>query len=96
MSSQNFQVALLASQGLNIRERDLLIEKLTGQAAEQAPERLLRRAEVARRLSCSLRLVDLLAVKGTLTRVKLLQPAARATVSRKSSRGTVGRQRRHP
>ena len=69
--STNFQLAKLAIQGLNQRDRAALLRDLTGQSAEPPPERLLRRAAVAARLSCSLRLVDLLAVKGTLTRVKL-------------------------
>ena len=71
MSAQNMQLAKLAIQGLSQRDRSALLRDLTGQAAEAPAERLLRRAEVARRLACSLRLIDLLAARGQLTRIKL-------------------------
>lgn len=71
MNTAPVQMARLALQNLSPRERGFLIKEWTGAAAAPTPERLLRRAEVARRLSCSLRLVDLLAARGTLTRVRL-------------------------
>jgi hypothetical protein len=39
--------------------------------ASDAPPRLLRRADVARRLACCLRVVDRLAADGKLKRIKL-------------------------
>lgn len=71
MNSQNLEIARLALRGLAAKDRATLVRELTGQPTETLPERLLRRAEVARRLSCSLRLIDLLASRGTLTRVRL-------------------------
>lgn len=71
MSAANIEIARLAIRGLSAKDRAALLRDLTAQTAEQPPERLLRRAEVARRLSCSLRLVDLLAARGQLTRIKL-------------------------
>ncbi len=71
MNSPNVEIARLALRGLPARDRAALLRELTGQPTETLPERLLRRAEVARRLSCSLRLVDLLAARGTLTRIRL-------------------------
>ena len=71
MSAANIEIARLAIRGLSAKDRSALLRDLTGQAAEAPAERLLRRAEVAARLSCSLRLVDLLAARGQLTRIKL-------------------------
>ncbi len=65
------QVADMALQVLPAHDRDPIIQRYTGAAAAPTPERLLRRAQVADRLSCSLRLVDLLAARGALSRVRL-------------------------
>lgn len=71
MNSPNIEIARLALRGLAPKDRAALLCEISGQAAESQPERLLRRMEVARRLSCSLRLVDLLAHNGALQRIKL-------------------------
>ncbi len=71
MSAQHLELAKMAVRSLSERDRASLLKELTGQTPEPQPERLLRRGEVAARLSCSVRLVDLLARQGSLTRVKL-------------------------
>jgi len=70
MSAANLQLAEMAIGNLSAKDRQSLLRKYQ-QAPEAPPERLLRRAEVARRLSSSLRLVDLLAARGALTRIRL-------------------------
>ena len=70
MSAQHLQLARLAMHALSASDRNALLREYQ-QAPEAPPERLLRRAEVAHRLSSSLRLVDLLAARGALTRIRL-------------------------
>ncbi len=68
--TQNWSMAEMAYNSLSSREKvDFLREKLGNE--RKAPEKILRRAEVADRLSISLRTVDSLAEQGILTKVKL-------------------------
>lgn len=69
--SANIQLARLALAGLPMSNRLALLHEMTGQAAQPQPEQVLRRGECARRLACSLGLIDLLARQGKLQRVRL-------------------------
>lgn len=65
--------AILQTDGtLDEQARSRLIKALTAPpTAEPLGDRILRRAEVARRLSCSHRAVDRLAVQGALPKIRL-------------------------
>ncbi len=71
MSAQHMELAKMAFRSLSEKDRTSLLKELAGTTPEPQPARLVRRGEVARRLSCSVRLVDLLARSGSLTRVRL-------------------------
>lgn len=76
-TTQIFKSALAADPSVSVGERNRLLKLLRdAPEAEKTPTatpevRLLRRAEVARRLSVSLRAVDVYAAQGILQRVHL-------------------------
>lgn len=76
-TTQIIRSALHADPSLNPRDRTqilaLLREKPNGTNPKPAnePPRLIRRAEAARRLACSLRLIDRLAATGVLPKRRL-------------------------
>ena len=71
MSTQ-LDLAKMAIAGLSKKDRMLLLSELQpGAGTAVSEQRIIRRKEAARRLSCSLRLIDKLSRQGILQRVKL-------------------------
>ena len=71
MSTQ-LDLAKMAIAGLSKKDRMLLLSELQpGAGTVVSEQRIIRRKEAARRLSCSVRLIDRLARQGILQRVKL-------------------------
>lgn len=71
MSAANLQLARLAVDGLSAQDRTEFLRAYTNQPAEVRPDRIVRRAECARRLGVTPRTIDNLARTGALKRVRL-------------------------
>jgi hypothetical protein len=77
-TSDALKAVLRADPSLNVADRNRLLALLRGcqrqtpvETSAERTERIVRRAEAARRLSCSLRTVDKLAASGVLAKRKL-------------------------
>jgi len=71
MSAANLQLARLAVDGLSAPDRAEFIRAYTKQSEEVRPDRILRRAECARRMAVTPRTIDNLARTGALKRIRL-------------------------
>lgn len=67
----SYEVAKLAINGLSVRDRQALLHELSGQTMVLQPDRILRRAQVAKQFNVSLGAVDLWGKQGILKRIKL-------------------------
>lgn len=70
-TGNSYEVAKLAISGLSVRDRQALLRELTDQPVDLQPDRILRRAQVAKQFNVSLGAIDLWGKQGILKRIKL-------------------------
>ena len=70
-TGNSYEVAKLAISGLSVRDRQAILRELTGQPVDLQPDRIIRRAQVAKQFNVSLGAVDLWGKQGILKRIKL-------------------------